>query len=1013
MANLIELIISAVGADDAAASVQKVAGSVRQMAQTITSEASPAAAGLGDSLGDTSLVMRDKLGGALDDTTKQLLAFGLAAVSVRGIYDGLRDAVGDGAAFVQLSRRTGENVADLVVLRQAFENAGLGINYVATASNLLDRILSGTAANGKRTNEVFQEMGITVEQMRELPFTQQLQLLATGFARLPDQAARAGAAMALFGRYAGGQMLQLLGDADAFSRAQDQAGRLADRMQLDAAAFNEVSMRLSVVKVRIEELFVAAAEQLLPTLQAVAKEASGINLSGLGTVLGDVGPTLIGGLVAAKITDKLDLALLNSAERWGGTMRGELAGVASQFTGVLANVLPVGLGAAVAAQLVIGIFSAMENAKVQALMEHQRAVSSEVNPDIQAAQGVTSQEDASQKAAVIQARIQELQRQKSDLEARAASDQATFDASGGSLGAVASRLDSEQEQIARINEELVQKTALYKGLTDAQEVAAAVARNQLKETKEALEPLVAKLASLRDEHDKLSLDTLAPNQQAMVLQGREASLQRQLAAGPPKGLSGDESEAYTLSIENQLLEVRKQEKDVAEKMTEAANKLSEQEKQQLAAAEKRAVYAMQTQIEVAKAAGDDELAEKLKEQLELKEAIFSMSGLDLQLAKQRIDAEHRIFEQDQAQKEAKANIEAERLSLENTLGAIRKNLSDLEADTDKTESQKWEERKAAIQKEIETLQAAIAEDRLLAAQARAKGNDQVANQYDASANDKSKQLASAQGDAAHLGPNPNDWIAQTQKSLSALQQQMGTVAQQIAHSISSVIGGAFDSVENNLTKVFTGTEKWRQAIGQIGFSIEKSIVGAIVDMGVKWVENLVIMAARWVATQIGMATAGKGVAAANVAALVPIAMATSAVWSAPATLATIATFGGAAAEAPPSIAAAMATSAGLSFAGFSSGGYTGEGGGIVHPREFVFSAPAVKAIGLQNLESAHRAALNPGNTGGFGGGSRASTARERPQNHYWYFDKTAFSSALAGDMEGIAHSVFDKRSRTS
>jgi phage-related minor tail protein len=57
--------------------------------------------------------------------------------------------------------------------------------------------------------------------------------------------------------------------------------------------------------------------------------------------------------------------------------------------------------------------------------------------------------------------------------------------------------------------------------------------------------------------------------------------------------------------------------------------------------------------------------------------------------------------------------------------------------------------------------------------------------------------------------------------------------------------------------------------------------------------------------------------------------------------------------------------------GFATGGYTGDGGqyevaGDVHRGEFVFSAPAVRALGAQNLGAMHSAALGGGNAAGGG-----------------------------------------------
>ena len=63
--------------------------------------------------------------------------------------------------------------------------------------------------------------------------------------------------------------------------------------------------------------------------------------------------------------------------------------------------------------------------------------------------------------------------------------------------------------------------------------------------------------------------------------------------------------------------------------------------------------------------------------------------------------------------------------------------------------------------------------------------------------------------------------------------------------------------------------------------------------------------------------------------------------------------------------------------GFSSGGYTGDGGkydpaGIVHKGEFVFTKEATQRIGARNLYSLMRGYANGGSVGG-SGYSRAST----------------------------------------
>jgi hypothetical protein len=247
--------------------------------------------------------------------------------------------------------------------------------------------------------------------------------------------------------------------------------------------------------------------------------------------------------------------------------------------------------------------------------------------------------------------------------------------------------------------------------------------------------------------------------------------------------------------------------------------------------------------------------------------------------------------------------------------------------------------------------------------------------------------------------------------MNDLLKSLGTTSQQIAQSITSTIGNAFNSIRENIVRAITVTGDWKRAISQIGLSIEQSLVGAFVNMAVQWAEKLVIMKVEWLAMRLGMAAADKGVAASSTAALVPLALATSAIWAAPAALATIATFGGAAAAAPMEIAASMAASQGLALA--SSGGFfpgdPTKARGIFHGDEFVLSAPAVRNLGGGAAVTAlHQAALQgPAQAAA----AKAMTGGGRTPNIHTYIDKAVFMRAIAPDVEAIAHTVSMKNIR--
>jgi len=282
-------------------------------------------------------------------------------------------------------------------------------------------------------------------------------------------------------------------------------------------------------------------------------------------------------------------------------------------------------------------------------------------------------------------------------------------------------------------------------------------------------------------------------------------------------------------------------------------------------------------------------------------------------------------------------------------------LAAVEHDYSKTDAEKWELRRQLISRTIADQERYVANMRAMASaggipqDARDRARD--AAQTGAAALDGSREQL------AGMGPNPHSFTQNFAADLTGLQNQWGTLEQQMSRGFTGTISAGINSATNNLTRLVTGM----QGLGA-------TVRGIAVDIGVTLIQSFINMGVKWVANRIMMAAFDKTIAAASVAALVPLAMAQSALWATPATLATIASFGGAAAQAPVSMSAAVA--AGHAISMFEEGGFTGgrEGmpAGIVHGEEFVWSAPAVRAIGAGNLERAHRAALGGG--GRYSGG---------------------------------------------
>lgn len=233
--------------------------------------------------------------------------------------------------------------------------------------------------------------------------------------------------------------------------------------------------------------------------------------------------------------------------------------------------------------------------------------------------------------------------------------------------------------------------------------------------------------------------------------------------------------------------------------------------------------------------------------------------------------------------------------------------------------------------------------------ASSTGDDSARIQALTKVNDLTQQQVNLQTDLA-AAKGEHSYTYQWGLAVKQL-KDMNNLAKETAQTFQNVFNGAIQSISDGITGLIMGTMTWRQALMEIPRQILTEIVGAIVQMGV-----------RWIATQIMMATMGKAIQAAALAASAPIAAAQAAIWAAPATLSTIATMGASAAAAPGLISFAEILTLGSAVKGFAKGGLVvGPGSGssdsipaMLSNGEYVFSAPAVQRIGPETLDAMHQ-----------------------------------------------------------
>jgi len=99
-----------------------------------------------------------------------------------------------------------------------------------------------------------------------------------------------------------------------------------------------------------------------------------------------------------------------------------------------------------------------------------------------------------------------------------------------------------------------------------------------------------------------------------------------------------------------------------------------------------------------------------------------------------------------------------------------------------------------------------------------------------------KQAVGFQGQLSQTGAEiskasgAGTFQSELHKQMTALKDEFGTVATQIAKTFKDVIGTAISSISNGISGLIEGTETWSQALRQIGTSVLNVVIQGLVNM---------------------------------------------------------------------------------------------------------------------------------------------------------------------------------------
>jgi hypothetical protein len=244
-----------------------------------------------DSVAKTASSVKTSFGSMVKAGAALAVGFGaikVAANAIAGTFGTFKDALDLGGTMADLSARTGETAGNLMLLRRAFDNSGVGAEKVGTSINKLQKFMDDAAQGSEKNNTVLARLGLTMADMAGKTPTEQMGMLADKLNGVTDNGERSALAMSVFGK-AGGQLLPLLADfSGGMQTAQDQLGSMPGVLDRSSGAFDNISDNITVAKGKFLEFAAGLLESLAPALELATTLITRFDAAGAGMKLGEI-----------------------------------------------------------------------------------------------------------------------------------------------------------------------------------------------------------------------------------------------------------------------------------------------------------------------------------------------------------------------------------------------------------------------------------------------------------------------------------------------------------------------------------------------------------------------------------------------------------------------------------------------------------------------------------------------------------------------------------------------------
>lgn len=176
---------------------------------------------------------------------------------------GVKNAYDYAREMMNLSRATGISKDKISDFHLALEDSNLSANEMIVATRLMSQHLLKAAEGQYESVHAFNQLGLSWKELLTLPLDEVFTKVGSAISNIENPALRSAAAIRHFGD-TGGKALKLFARGGALDMAKEALGGQGSIVGNDGRIFEQISIRLSHIGVKIRGIFMGIAQATLP-----------------------------------------------------------------------------------------------------------------------------------------------------------------------------------------------------------------------------------------------------------------------------------------------------------------------------------------------------------------------------------------------------------------------------------------------------------------------------------------------------------------------------------------------------------------------------------------------------------------------------------------------------------------------------------------------------------------------------------------------------------------------------